>query len=518
MIVLTAGQAAALDRGTIEGGTPGIELMRNAGDAVFDVLRGEMFALGAGDAVVAAGTGNNGGDGFRVAYRLREYGIEPAVFLIGKKEKVKGDALVCMRELENDGMKVVEIADSRSLGRHAETFLSASLIVDALFGTGLRGEIEGIPARIVDLMNASRAKVVSVDIPSGVDASTGAVAAHSVSAQVTVTFGTLKAGHVMQPGRLLCGTVRVADIGFSPDVLDAMEPFGHALTVPEAARLLPRRHWDAHKNSAGRVFFVAGSAGMTGAAALAAESAYRVGAGIVRVGCPESLHDILEVKLTESLTVSLPEVRKRRCLSLRAMGMLRETARNADAVAIGPGLGIHRETSELVRRFVGEYEGKIVIDADAINAFAGQAELLLRAPGEKVLTPHSGELSRLTGTAASDIMADPVAAARSASRDTGAVVLLKGPNTVIAEPSGRVWLNGSGTSDLATAGAGDVLTGIIAGLMAQGLSASDAAVPGAYLHGLCGERASSRLGGSGVLAGDLPGVLPEVVSGILTGR
>jgi NAD(P)H-hydrate epimerase len=316
----------------------------------------------------------------------------------------------------------------------------------------------------------------------------------------------------------MCGKVTVAEIGFSREVMGSLEPFGHALTPEEAANLLPKRPWNAHKNSAGRVFVIAGSAGMTGAAALAAEAALRSGAGIVRVGCPSSLNDILEVKLTEALTVPLPEVRKKRCLSLRAMGELRETASVSDAVAIGPGLGTYFETAELIRRFVSRYEGKVVLDADGINAFRGARDALAAAACELVLTPHAGELSRLMETPSADIAAHPIESARSAARELGKIVLLKGPNTVIADPSGRVWLNPTGCEALATAGSGDVLTGLVAGFAAQGMDLLHAAALGAYVHGLCGEIAEEYMGKRGVITGDILGFIPETCNRIETAR
>jgi NAD(P)H-hydrate epimerase len=518
MIVLTSEQMAYLDRETIARGIPGIELMRNAGAAVHERLIEEFDSLSEQHVVIAAGKGNNGGDGFRVAENLASCGVRCSVFLIGKRSEVRGDALACLHAAEDAGAKVYEIANDDDLSRYSAIFLSAGIYVDALFGTGLKGEISGRAAILIGFMNDSDAPIVSVDIPSGVNATTSEVSNHTVRADYTVTFGCLKAGHVFQPGRRNSGRVRVAEIGFSREVMESLEPFGHALTPEEAANLLPKRPWNAHKNSAGRVFVIAGSAGMTGAAALASEAALRSGAGIVRVGCPSSLNDILEVKLTEALTVPLPEVRKKRCLSLRAMGELRKTASASDAVAVGPGLGTYFETAELIRRFVSRYEGKVVLDADGINAFRGARDALAAAACELVLTPHAGELSRLMETPSADIAAHPIESARRAALELGKIVLLKGPNTVIADPSGRVWLNPTGCEALATAGSGDVLTGLVAGFAAQGLDLLHAAALGAYVHGLCGEIAEEYVGKRGVIAGDLVDVISDACNRIETAR
>lgn len=516
MIVLTAEQMARVDRETIERGTPGIQLMRAAGEAVFRALEDSYGPLEERRVLVLCGKGNNGGDGFRVAELLAASGLSCDVLLFGKKDEVRGDALTCLRDAERAGCFVTGIAGDDGLGDHAGEIAGADLVVDAVFGTGFRGEITGVIAEAFDLVNRTRAGVIAVDVPSGVNATTGEVSPHAVRADLTVTFGCLKAGQVLKPGSLLCGELRVEDIGFSPEAFASVEPFARALTMAEAAEMLPERPWNAHKYASGSVFLLASSVGMTGAAILAATAAMRSGAGMVRVGCPESLNDILEMRLTEALTVPLPEVGKKRCLSLRALGAVREHAGKAGVTAVGPGLGRYFETAELVRRFVGGHRGRIVLDADGLNAFEGAADQLVYAPAEMALTPHAGELSRLTGKPAAEIAADPVAAAREAARILGKVVLLKGPSAVIASPDGEVWLNGTGSQALATAGTGDVLTGIIAGLAAQGLDLFRAATLGAFIHGICGELAAMSCGGRGVLAGDLPDILPQAFHRILT--
>jgi ADP-dependent NAD(P)H-hydrate dehydratase / NAD(P)H-hydrate epimerase len=402
MIVLTAEQAAFLDRETITLGTPGLALMHNAGDAVAEAVE-EMCESEETEIVVVAGKGNNGGDGFRAAAHLAGCGLQVTVLLIGNRDNVTGDALNCLREAEMAEVPIYEVVDSGELVIQRPVVLDADIVIDALFGSGLRGEIEGNAAEAVALMNASRGRIVAVDVPSGVHAGDGGVSLAAVVAERTVTFGCLKAGHVLQPGRRMCGEVTVADIGFSREVLDSIEPFGHALTQDEAAKLLPVRAWNAHKNISGRVLVVAGSAGMTGAATLSAQAAMRSGAGIVRVGCPAGMNDILETTLTEPITVPLPEVGKKRCLSLRALGEVRRLVDSADAVAVGPGLGGYFETSELVRRFVAGFSGMMVLDADGINAFSGARDVLAEARGEILLTPHAGELARLMEVPVADI-------------------------------------------------------------------------------------------------------------------
>jgi ADP-dependent NAD(P)H-hydrate dehydratase / NAD(P)H-hydrate epimerase len=513
MKVLTAEQMAYVDRTTIENGTPGIDLMRNAGMEVFGFIR-DVLCIGS-DIVIVAGKGNNGGDGFRIAELCAENGYGVHVLLLGKKSDVKGDAATCMNDFLKMSTNFVEISDSDKLAEHSDVIMSAQLIVDAVFGTGLNGEIKGLPASAIELVNMSGAAVAAVDIPSGVDATTGNVSKITVNADYTVSFGSPKVGHVVPPGRNMCGVIQIADIGFSDEVMDTVESAGNMLTSAEAAQLIPSRQYDAHKGSAGRVFLLAGSVGMTGAAALSASSVMRAGAGTVTVGCPESLNDILEIKLTEVMTLPLPEARRKRCLSLRALGLVRKAVSTADVVAVGPGLGTFVETSELVRRFISQYEGCVVLDADGINAFKGNPEALSAAPAEIVLTPHYGELSRLTGMSVGDIAADPAAAAKKAAALTGSTVLLKGAPTIVADPEGEIWINVTGNEGMATAGMGDVLTGIISGFAAQGRSLFEAAVLGAYVHGMAGDYAADDQGMHSMTAGDVLERLPRAISDIV---
>ncbi|MCE5251534.1 NAD(P)H-hydrate dehydratase [bacterium] len=514
MKLLNADQMSYVDRVTIERGTPGVELMRNAGTAVFRTVSGKAVGKPGDRIVVLAGKGNNGGDGFRVAELLVRGGYRTELYLIGRKDAVSGDALTCMHDAEASGITVNEILDEKGLEKAADRIGSAEVIVDALFGTGLRGDITGLPASVIRLVNDSDSTVVAVDVPSGVNASTGEVSCDTVRADYTVTFGCLKVGHVFGPGKRKCGRITVEEIGFDPDVLDSVEAIGFSLTPSEAAQRIPERAYNAHKGDAGRVFILAGSVGLTGAATMSARAVMRVGAGLVTVGCPASLNDILEVKLTEVMTLPLPEVRRKRCLSLRALGMVRTAVERADVVAVGPGLGTYHETAELVRRFTGNYSGRIVLDADGINAFSGKAAVLADAPCEMVITPHIGELSRLTEQSVNDITGDPVRAAQEAAGTTGKIVLLKGAPTVIADQNGTVWINPTGNESMATGGMGDVLTGTIAGLAAQGMNLFDAAVLGAYVHGSAGERVSELRGMRGVIACDaleqLPFVLKEL--------
>ena len=514
MKILTAEQMAYIDKTTIAKGTPGIDLMRNAGMEVFKFIH-DTLNISSG-IVVFAGKGNNGGDGFRVAELCAADGFDMHVLLLGEKSAVSGDAATCMNDLENTGQEIIEINNPDKLDEFSEIVMSANLIIDAIFGTGLKGEITGLAASAIEEINASNSTVVAVDIPSGVNATTGEVSSSVIRADYTITFGCPKVGHVFMPGRGECGEVRITEIGFSEDAINSVEPFGNALSSSEAVSLMPKRDHNAHKGSTGRVFILAGSVGMTGAATLSSSAALRVGAGVVTVGCPASLNDILEIKLTEVMTLPLPEVRKKRCLSLRALGLIREAARSADVVAIGPGLGAYFETSELVRRFLSKYTGRVVLDADGINAYKGDPEALKATPGEIVVTPHYGELSRVIGLSIDEIAHDPIEVSKKASKQIGKIILLKGSPTIIANPEGTVWINGTGNEGMATAGMGDVLTGIISGFAAQGTELCDAAVLGAYVHGMAGDYAADEKGIPGMIAGDVLELIPRILIDIST--
>ncbi|MFC1574075.1 NAD(P)H-hydrate dehydratase [Candidatus Latescibacterota bacterium] len=511
MKLLTAKQMSDIDRLTIERGTPGIDLMRNAGKAVFDLIVEKILVSPEDRIVVLAEKGNNGGDGHRIAELLAKNGCAVELFLTGKKTDVRGDARTCMQDAETAGLPVKEILENCGLETVRRSIESADVIVDALFGTGLKGDIRGLPAFLINVINNSDATVVAVDVPSGVNASTGEVSKETIRADYTVTFGFFKVGHVFGPGKQFCGDISIADIGFNPEVTEASESFGCILSGSEAAELVPKRPYNAHKGTAGRVFVLTGSVGMTGASVLSSMAALRIGAGLVTAGCPASLNDILEVKLTEAMTLPLPEVRKKRCLSLRALGMVRKAAGKADIVAVGPGLGVYHETAELVRRFLGGYSERVVLDADGLNAFKGRADVLAESECEMVLTPHPGELAGIMDMTISDIVENPVKAAKEAAEATGKIVLLKGSPSVMVGPDGAVWINPTGNEGMATAGMGDVLTGVIAGLAAQGLTLFDAALLGAYIHGRAGDLAADIEGIHGLTAGDVLDLLPQAI-------
>jgi len=476
--LVTGPEMAAIDRRTIDdGGISALELMERAGTRVVETLQERWGGLEGMRVAVVCGKGNNGGDGLVVARLLANAGIAVDTFLGVDRAAIDGAAAHLLERLERVGGRAVPVPEGSAA---VEALRRSDIVVDALLGTGLRGAPREAQGRVIQAINDCARPVVAVDLPSGVDATTGDVHGIAVRASLTVTFGLAKVGHLFPPGRGYCGLLELADIGFPETAIEAFGGTTFLLTAAGIADRIPRRQTDAHKGTCGSVLVVAGSVGMTGAATLAAKAALHAGAGRVTLGAPVSLNDILEVKLTEVMTRPLPEVRRRRCLSLRALGDIFAMLPAANALAIGPGLGRYRETVDLVP--IGDGEG-----------FLGAG---------RIVTPHAGEFSRLTGCSREVIAAEPVPRAVEFAVHHGVIVVLKGGPTVIAAPDGRAFVNPTGNAGMATAGSGDVLTGTISGLLAQGCEPLWAALSGVYLHGLAGDRARDELGEWGMLAGE----------------
>lgn len=506
-LVVTAKEMAEIDRTTIEDiGIPGMVLMENAGAKIVAVIRAEIGETAGKSVFVACGKGNNGGDGYVVARYLLNQGAAVKLLLTADPKSLKGDAAQNYQILQKLGGNFLTTRNDE----WRQACASADLIVDALLGTGVTGALKTELAEIVTQINQASAKVVAVDLPTGMNTDTGAVSGECVQADHTVTMGHLKRGLLFSPGREKAGKVHVADIGFPARVSAESGVKCYRTTEAFVRKILPQRSRDTFKNRCGQVFLLAGSVGMTGAATLSSEAAMRVGAGMALLGAPASLNPILEQKLTEIMTLPLPET-ERHSLSFQAIAAIEEKLDWATVLAVGPGLTTHPDSGKLVRWLLEKVDKPVVLDADGLNCLAGQAAFLKEARAQLVLTPHPGELSRLTGKSTKDLLADPISAASQAAADFDCVVILKGGPTVIAAPDGRTFINATGNSGMATAGMGDVLTGVIAGLAAQGLLPLDAAVAGVYLHGLAGDLAYSELGAAGLIAGDLLRKLPLAI-------
>ena len=496
--VLSPREAVELDRATQARGVAAEDLMERAGWAVARAgadLTGGAYGR---RALVVCGKGNNGGDGFVAARHLARWGMRVVAIVLQDPAVSREPAAANLERLAETGVRVRRF-DPAMLGRELDR---ADVAVDAIFGTGFRGEPEGDWAEAIDGLNAAPVPVVAVDIPSGVDGTSAAVEGVAVWADLTVAFGAAKTGSVLLPGAEFAGDVRVVDIGFPDELI----PTTTGLTEPaDVASVLPGRATDAHKRASGTLVVVAGSRRMTGAVKLVARAASRVGAGYVIVAVPRSILATVQTELTETVFVPLEETDEG-TVAPAALEAVHAAVRDADALALGPGLTTDPETRTFIRSLVRECAVPFVLDADGLNAFAGEADALADRKSEVVLTPHLGEFSRLMD-ARDD---DRLKAARRLAERADAVALLKGSRTVVAARDGAARINPTGSPVLATAGTGDVLTGAIGGLLARGVDPFAAAWSGAYLHGLAGIAAGRALA-EGTVAGDVAERLPEAI-------
>lgn len=509
MRVVTPGEMARIDRAAIEGeGIPGVTLMENAGEAVARVAMDILSAEGGGTVAVWCGKGNNGGDGLVVARLLCGAGVEAKVFLLADPDELSGDAAVNLERLGGLAVEIERVGEDGGLERFTGMTPGPALVIDAIFGTGFSGSALGIFEAAISAINGAGCPVLAVDIPSGVSGETGGISGAAVRADRTVTFAAAKVGLVQYPGAGLAGCMEVADIGIPHRLVDSVPESRVYLTTGEDVEaLLPRRATDAHKWQSGSVLVVGGSPGMTGAVAMCARACLRAGAGVVTAAVPEGLSDILEVKLTEVMTRPLPET-PRGALSPRSVEEITELSGRYDVLALGPGMSEDPQAARLVRELVEAVEKPVVLDADGLNAVAGHSRVLEERESPLVLTPHPGEMARLTGGSSAEVQTNRVEVALEAAARWGAVVVLKGAGTVVAEPGGSANINSTGNPGMATAGMGDVLTGCIAALMAQGLGAFEAAVAGVYCHGYAADLVASMDAMIGLVAGDVIRHLP----------
>ncbi|MEW5736564.1 MAG: NAD(P)H-hydrate dehydratase [Thermodesulfobacteriota bacterium] len=513
--LVTASEMRELDRATIEDfGLPGLTLMENAARGAVEVLAGLVPDLSQRKVAVFAGKGNNGGDGYVMARTLVNRGVAATVYLLARPSEIRGDAAVNLALLHKMDVPVRELPDLESFSAKIPEMDGHDVIVDAILGTGISTPVRGLFGRAVEYINSRNAFRFAVDVPSGLFSDTGE-APLCVKADATATFGFAKIGCFQHPGAERTGRLSVLDIGIPRFLTERNPPGAVLLTHSWASSILQQRKPDAHKGDTGHALVVAGSPGKTGAAALCAISALRAGAGLVTLCGPVSLLPVFEGLVREAMTAPLAE--NLSCaLDIDALPALQDLCRQKKALAIGPGIGTEDETKSLVRAFVPLAECPLVIDADGLNCLAGESEVLRRARAPLILTPHPGEMSRLTGLSTSDIQKDRVSVARGFAVENGVIVVLKGAGTVIASPDGRVAVNSTGNPGMAAGGMGDVLTGIIVGLAAQGYSPEAAARLGVFLHGLAADRLSESRGPFGYLAGEVAEELPSAFSDLIS--
>jgi ADP-dependent NAD(P)H-hydrate dehydratase / NAD(P)H-hydrate epimerase len=513
MYLVTAQEMRAFDRTAIQDyGIPGIVLMENAGRSTFHILRSHLHReIRDLKVAVVAGSGNNGGDGYVIARYLINHGADVETFLLTPREKIKGDALTNLEILEKMTCHISEATDRESLAAAFQAWHEKDVIVDAILGTGLTSEVRSPYREAIEEINGCAGLRVAVDLPSGLDADTGKILGVAVEADITATYGFMKLGMAVYPGIEYCGDVEVVDISIPLPAIEATPPRAFLYQNPLACEyLLLRCDPEAHKGVFGHLLIIGGSPGKTGAPAMAAMAASRVGAGLVTVGVPASLNPILEAKLTEEMTEPLPE---------SVLGFLGEgtaervlaLAEGKRCVVLGPGMSTAEGVPGLVKRILLDYSGWVVIDADGLNALAENMDVLKETEARVVLTPHPGEMGRLMGCSSKQVQEDRVGMARRLAEEYGAWVVLKGARTITSSPEGSIYINTTGNPWMASGGQGDVLSGILGGLLVQGIAADEALPLGVYVHGLAADKVAEETGGAPVLATDVIKEIPRAL-------
>ena len=514
MKILTSVEMKDIDRTAIEElGIPGIVLMENAGLRVARALKGRFPDIAAETIVVVAGKGNNGGDGFVAARHLFNSGAKPEVLLLAAKDEVKGDAAVNLAVALKMGIPVTEVRTAAAWKKVRIAVFHASVIVDALFGTGLVKPLDEIFAMAVEDINKSSAFKLAVDIPSGLSADTFETIGPSVDADLTVTLAAPKIAHIFPPAAERVGDLVVAPIGIPPFLF---EKPGLRLELVEETALRPffrKRKKDTHKGSYGHLLVIAGSLGKSGAAALAGRAALRMGAGLVTVATAASALRSVARTMAELMTEPLAETPIKTIAAAalpRAVGLLK----GKNAVLLGPGLTTHPSTAEFVLGLLPKIKIPCVIDADGLNIVASRPDILRRLAGPAVLTPHPGEFARLVGRSSAEVLRHRLELAPEFAVKHGVIVVLKGYRTLVAAPDGRVFVNPTGNPGMATGGTGDVLGGMIASQVIQEKDLVGAVLSAVYAHGLAGDIAAERMGEKSLVAGDIIRYLPAALKAL----
>lgn len=498
-----------LDRKTIESGIAGEVLMERAGTSVAKKAADILEQTNGRRVLALTGKGNNGGDGWVAARHLHKMGFEVRVLAVAT-DGLKGDALLNFTRARDAGVPTTTVGDINDTIMQA-LFQNTDIILDALLGTGAKGAPHSPYDRLIELANTASHPIVAVDIPSGVNGNSGEAPGMAITATATITFGYAKLGNILYPGRELAGELIVVDIGILPHLIDE-EPIDIRTNNEGITELLPYRDPAGHKGTFGKGYILAGSPGMEGAAILAGKSFLRSGAGLVYLGMPKSVEPVISSAFIEGVKHPLPDVRKSGALSLRALGEIHKRLANVDTLIVGPGLGLHFETRDTVIRLIRKSVLPTVVDADGLNALSQAPDGTLgEITAPTVFTPHFGELSRLLKISIEEIEKERILHSQKWAKQLNSTLLIKGNPTVIAQADGTTWLNTTGNDALATAGAGDVLTGLIGGFIAQGLSPLNAARLGTHIHGRAGEIAAEHLGRRSVIAGDILDAVPDAI-------
>ena len=512
MKIATAEQMLLCDRLTsAEYGIPGLELMENAGRGTVVAMNRHFGPLAERKVLIFIGPGNNGGDGLVIARLLLEQGAQPQVVSLVDLEKLQGDAARNLKRVKQLAMPLYTCLDEDELSWVERLATERDLLVDALFGTGLRSKITGVFAAVIKCINACNLPVVAVDIPSGLDSDTGIPQGVCVRARLTCTYGLPKFAQVEPPGKEYVGLLEVIDIGIPAEVVDRIGVTVEWLDHGLVKSLIPERGLASHKGTFGHLLTLAGSLGKGGAAVLCGLGAVRSGAGLVTIAAPKMLNGVVQSALPEAMTEALSF--SQQYLSDTDYEQVLSASHGKGAVAVGPGLGTAEETGQVVRKLYRELRQPMVVDADGLNLLAGDVAVL--AAGPRILTPHPGEMSRLSGLSILEIQGNRRSLAADFAKRHGVYLVLKGASTVVAAPDGRLAVNPTGNPGMAAGGMGDVLTGLIGGLLAQGVSPWEAACLGVYIHGLAADRIVRAGRPFGFLASELAAEIPAAFQEVL---
>lgn len=511
MKVLTSKQMKEIDRKAIEEiGILGPILMENAGLRIFNKILEKFPEPGREKIVIIAGRGNNGGDGFVVARHLFNRGAKPEVLLLASKNEVKGDAAVNLNIAENIGIRISEVISQKDLNIQKGKILLSSLVVDAIFGTGLTKPAGGLYAKVIEIINKSKAYKIAVDIPSGLSSDTFQVIGPCVKADLTVTLAAPKIAHIFPPAEDFMGELEVADISV-PSFLFDDESLKLELVEKETVQpYFKKRKRDAHKGTYGHLFILSGSLGKTGAAVMGGKAALKMGAGLVTVGTPESCLPVVARSMVELMTEPLPETPEK-TLSSEALNEILNLLKGKDALMIGPGISTHPSTAELVLSLLPRVKAPMVIDADALNILASKPEIIKSLRKPAVLTPHPGEFARLLNISTKEVVEKKLELVPQFAVEYGVYLVLKSYRTLTATPDGKVYVNSTGNPGMATAGSGDVLSGMIASMIIQEKNLLEAVLAAVYVHGFSGDLGVEKLGEKPLVAGDIIRYLPKSI-------
>jgi ADP-dependent NAD(P)H-hydrate dehydratase / NAD(P)H-hydrate epimerase len=514
MKVLTSAEMRRIDHKTIEEiGIPGAVLMENAGIRIFKALLSAFPFPETEKIVIVAGKGNNGGDGLVVARHLWNRGARPVVLLAAAKDEIRGDAALNLKIALNAGIKIKEVASAGAWKREKRALAGATVIVDALFGTGLVRPLEGFYAAVVKDINASDAFKLAVDIPSGLSSDSAVLIGPCVHADMTVTLAAPKIAHVFSPAVECVGDLVIAPIGIPPLLFDDPELKLEMTDPGDVLPFFPGRLKEAHKGSYGHVLVIAGSLGKTGAAILAGRAALKMGAGLVTVATPSGCLPLVARGMAELMTEPLAETPEK-TIAAEAVPRALELLKGKTALVLGPGISTRPRTAAFVKNLLPQVRIPMVIDADGLNIVATDPTILNSLKAKAVLTPHPGEFGRLAGLTTREVLADRVGLARAFARRHGVYLVLKGHRTLTAGPDGMVTVNPTGNPGMATGGSGDVLSGMIAAQIAQEKQVRGSVVSAVFAHGLAGDVAAGHLGERALIAGDIIRFLPEALKAI----